>query len=141
MWGLSSSTIRGNLFGLEYRLFLNDLYSFGSVDLLNYYMVKQYLETIDMVINSGSLVGFRFNKRQDRLYEYQKILNDVQKMFDLPFFEPHNLSKNVDDEGQFNEFIDTSFVDDVDEDNSSKIDHTVVGLLRLDSATHNLHCA
>ena len=68
VWGLSSSTIRGNLFGLEYRLFLNDLYSFGSVDLLNYYMVKQYLETIDMVINSGSLVGFRFNKRQDRLY-------------------------------------------------------------------------
>jgi len=68
VWGLSSSTIRGNLFGLTYRLFLNDLYSFGSVDLLNYYMVKQYLETIDMVINSGSLVGFRFNKRQDRLY-------------------------------------------------------------------------
>lgn len=68
VWGLSSSTIRGNLFGLEYRIFLNDLYSFGSVDLLNYYMTKQYLETIDMVINSGSLVGFRFNKRQDRLY-------------------------------------------------------------------------
>lgn len=68
VWGLSSSTIRGNLFGLTYRLFLDDLYSFGSVDLLNYYMVKQYLESIDMVINSGSLVGFRFNKRQDRLY-------------------------------------------------------------------------
>ena len=68
VFGLSSSSIRGNLFGIEYRLFLNDLYSFGSVDLLNYYMVKQYLETIDMVINSGSLVGFRFNKRQDRLY-------------------------------------------------------------------------
>jgi len=68
VFGLSSSSVRGNLFGIEYRLFLNDLYSFGSVDLLNYYMVKQYLETIDMVINSGSLVGFRFNKRQDRLY-------------------------------------------------------------------------
>lgn len=68
VWGLTSSTIRGSLFSIEYRLFLDDLYSFGSVDLLNYYMVKQYLETIDMVINSGSLVGFRFNKRQDRLY-------------------------------------------------------------------------
>lgn len=68
VWGLTSSTIRGSLFSVEYRLFLDDLYSFGSVDLLNYYMVKQYLETIDMVINSGSLVGFRFNKRQDRLY-------------------------------------------------------------------------
>lgn len=68
VWGLSSSTIRGSLFSIEYRMFLDDLYSFGSVDLLNYYMVKQYLETMDMVINSGSLVGFRFNKRQDRLY-------------------------------------------------------------------------
>jgi len=68
VWGLSSSTIRGSLFSIEYRMFMDDLYSFGSVDLLNYYMVKQYLETMDMVINSGSLVGFRFNKRQDRLY-------------------------------------------------------------------------
>jgi hypothetical protein len=68
VWGLSSSTIRGSLFSIEYRIFLDDLYSFGSVDLLNYYMVKQYLESIDMIINSGSLVGFRFNKRQDRLY-------------------------------------------------------------------------
>ena len=32
VFGLSSSSVRGNLFGIEYRLFLNDLYSFGSVD-------------------------------------------------------------------------------------------------------------
>ena len=31
-------------------------------------MTKQYLSTLDMVLNSGSLIEFRFNKRQDRLY-------------------------------------------------------------------------
>ena len=37
-------------------------------DMLNYYMVKQWMETIDMVLNNGSFVEFRFNQRQDRLY-------------------------------------------------------------------------
>ena len=64
----SSSAVSGNIFSMKYQLFLNDFYNFGSMEILNYYMVKQYLETIDMVINSGHLVGFRFNKRQDRLY-------------------------------------------------------------------------
>ena len=36
--------------------------------MLNYYMVKQWMETIDMVLNNGSFVEFRFNQRQDRLY-------------------------------------------------------------------------
>ena len=39
--------------------------AFGGV-LVNYYMVKQHFETIDMIINTGSLVGYRFNCRQDR---------------------------------------------------------------------------
>ena len=42
--------------------------AFGGVDMVNYYMVKQHFETIDMIINTGSLVGYRFNCRQDRLY-------------------------------------------------------------------------
>jgi hypothetical protein len=36
--------------------------------MLNYFMVKQWMETIDMVLNNGSFVQFRFNQRQDRLY-------------------------------------------------------------------------
>ena len=36
--------------------------------MLNYYMVKQWMETIDMVLNNGSFVQYRFNQRQDRLY-------------------------------------------------------------------------
>ena len=56
------------MFGIEYQIFLNDLYAVGSLDMLNYYMVKQWMETIDMVLNNGSFVEFRFNQRQDRLY-------------------------------------------------------------------------
>ena len=68
VFGTKGSNIRSNLFGLEYQLFLNDLYQFGSVDILSYYMVKSYLETLDMVLNNGSFIPFRFNQRQDRLY-------------------------------------------------------------------------
>lgn len=68
VFGIKGSNIRSNLFGLEYQLFLNDLYQFGSVDILSYYMVKSYLETLDMVLNNGSFIPFRFNQRQDRLF-------------------------------------------------------------------------
>ena len=68
VFGLASNAIRNNLFGIEYQIFLNDFYAVGSSDMLNYYMVKQWMETIDMVLNNGSFVEFRFNQRQDRLY-------------------------------------------------------------------------
>ena len=68
VFGLASNAIRNNLFGIEYQIFLNDLYAFGSLDMLNYFMVKQWLETIDMVLNNGAFVEYRFNQRQDRLY-------------------------------------------------------------------------
>ena len=68
VFGLVSSSIRSNIFGLEYQLFLNDLYQFGSVDILSYYMTKQYLETLDMVLNNGSFQQFRYTMRRDRLY-------------------------------------------------------------------------
>ena len=63
-----ASTIRGDLFGIEYQMFLNDLYAFGSLDILNYYMTKSYLETLDMVLNTGSMLQIRYTKRQNRLY-------------------------------------------------------------------------
>ena len=68
VFGLVSNSIRSNLFGVEYQLFLNDLYAFGSLDILNYFMTKQYLETLDMVLNNGSFQQFRFTARRDRLY-------------------------------------------------------------------------
>ena len=68
IFGIKSSGIRGNLFGIEYQIFLNDLYHFGAVDILNYYMTKSYLETLDFVLNNGTFIQYRFNQRQDRLY-------------------------------------------------------------------------
>jgi hypothetical protein len=40
----------------------------GNFDLTNFYMTKQYFETLDQVINTGAFVQYRFSKRQDRLY-------------------------------------------------------------------------
>ncbi len=61
-----TSTISGGMFSIKYQLFLNDLYYFNSVELLQYAMVKSYLEDIDFLLTPDKQV--RFNKRQDRLY-------------------------------------------------------------------------
>ena len=61
-----TSTISGGMFSIKYQLFLIDLYNFNSVELLQYAMVKSYLEDIDFLLTTDKQV--RFNKRQDRLY-------------------------------------------------------------------------
>ena len=61
-----SSTISAGMFSIKYQLFLNDLYNFNSVALLQYSMTKTYLEDIDFLLTTDKQV--RFNKRQDRLY-------------------------------------------------------------------------
>ena len=61
-----SSSISGGMFSIKYQLFLNDLYYFNSVELLQYAMTKSYLEDIDFLLTPDKQV--RFNKRQDRLY-------------------------------------------------------------------------
>ena len=61
-----TSSISGGMFSLKYQIFLNDMYYFNSVELLQYAMVKRYLEDIDFLLTTDKQV--RFNKRQDRLY-------------------------------------------------------------------------
>ena len=61
-----TSSISGGMFSIKYQLFLNDLYYFNSVELLQYSMTKRYLEDIDHMLTTDKQV--RFNKRQDRLY-------------------------------------------------------------------------
>ena len=61
-----TSSISGGMFSIKYQLFLNDLYYFNSVELLQYSMTKAYLETIDFLLTTDKQI--RFNKRQDRLY-------------------------------------------------------------------------
>ena len=61
-----TSSISGGMFSIKYQLFLNDLYFFNSVELLQYSMTKRYLEDIDFLLTTDKQI--RFNKRQDRLY-------------------------------------------------------------------------
>jgi hypothetical protein len=61
-----TSDISGGMFSIKYQLFLNDLYYFNSVELLQYAMVKGYLEDIDFLLKTDKQI--RFNKRQNRLY-------------------------------------------------------------------------
>jgi len=61
-----TNTISGGMFSIKYQLFLNDLYYFNSVELLQYAMVKSYLEDIDFLLSTDKQV--RFNIRQNRLY-------------------------------------------------------------------------
>lgn len=74
VFGVSSNWVRNDLFGLSNQYFLMDVFSFssgfafGNFDMTNYFMIRQYFETLDMVVNTGALVEYRFNKRQDRLF-------------------------------------------------------------------------
>ena len=74
VFGVSSNWVSNDLFGLSNQYFLMDIFSFssgfafGNFDMTNYFMIRQYFETLDMVVNTGALVQFRFNKRQDKLF-------------------------------------------------------------------------
>ena len=98
-----TSSISGSMFSIKYQLFLNDLYYFNSVELLQYSMVKSYLEDIDFLLTPDRQV--RFNKKQNRLYldldynsiregdfiviDCQRILNpdDFTKVYNDPFLK------------------------------------------------------
>jgi hypothetical protein len=74
VFGVTSNLSSNEMWGLSNQYFLLDIfsfssgYTFGNFDMSYYYMIKQYFETLDMVVNVGGLVQYRFNKRQDRLY-------------------------------------------------------------------------
>ena len=55
-----------NMFSLKYQMFLNDIYYWGTTDILSYSMAQSYLETLDFLLNTHKAV--RFNMRQDRVY-------------------------------------------------------------------------
>jgi len=62
----NTSEISGSMFSIKYQLFLNDMYRFDSIDLLQYSMVKTYLSDIDYLLTTDKQV--RFTKNQNRLY-------------------------------------------------------------------------
>ena len=61
-----SNTVTNNMFSVKYQLFLNDVYTFSSTEILSYAMTKRYLEGLDFALGTEKYI--RFNKRQDRLY-------------------------------------------------------------------------
>jgi len=61
-----SNTVTNNMFSVKYQLFLNDIYTFSSMEVLTYGITKRYLEDIDFLLTTEKQI--RFNQRQDRLY-------------------------------------------------------------------------
>ena len=61
-----SNTTTNNMFSVKYQMFLNDMYYFGSTEILTYAMTKRYLSDLDFLLNTEKQI--RFNQRQDRLY-------------------------------------------------------------------------
>ncbi len=61
-----TNTMTNNMFSVKYQLFLNDIYYWGSTELLTYAMTKTYLEDINFLLTTEKQI--RFNKRMDRLY-------------------------------------------------------------------------
>jgi len=61
-----TNSITNNMFSVKYQLFLNDIYYWGSTELLTYAMTKTYLEDIDFLLTTDKQI--RFNQRMDRLY-------------------------------------------------------------------------
>ena len=61
-----TNTSVSNMFSIKYQMFLNDVYYWGSSELLTYAMTKTYLEDIDFLLSTDKQI--RFNQRMDRLY-------------------------------------------------------------------------
>mgnify|MGYP001270543512 FL=1 len=55
-----------NMFSLKYQMFLNDIYYWGSMEILTYAMTRRYLEDLQFLLTTEKQI--RFNQRQDRLY-------------------------------------------------------------------------
>lgn len=64
----TSSSIPGNIFNIKYQLFLNDIYAFTNNQILHYFMVQNYLETLDWITNSRLFKRIRYTSNTERLY-------------------------------------------------------------------------
>lgn len=96
---VDSSTISSGLFNIKYQLFLNDLYYYGALDLLNYAMVKTHLEDISRLITPD--VQLRFNKKQHRLYldiDWSQVDEDQYLILDcIRIVDPNDFSAVYND--------------------------------------------
>ena len=100
VFSLSMTSLRSDFFGFGNQYFLMDMfslnsgYSLGNVDLVNYYMFKQYFETLDTVLNSGAIMQSRFTKRNGKLFiDYNPLVLREGNYF---IIECHRLLKPAD---------------------------------------------
>lgn len=80
---MDAAAISSSLFNIKYQIFLNDLYYYGALDLLNYAMTKTYLEDLSRMISPD--VQLRFNRKNSRLYldiDWDAIGNDTYVILD-----------------------------------------------------------
>ena len=80
---INSSTVSDGLFNIKYQIFLNDVYYYGALDLLNFAMVKRYLEDLDYLLNPHAQI--RFNKKNHKLYldiDWQQVGMDEYVILD-----------------------------------------------------------
>lgn len=61
-----TNTAVSNMFSIKYQMFLNDIYFWGTSEILSYAMTKTYLEDIDFLLSTEKQI--RYNQRMDRLY-------------------------------------------------------------------------
>tara|TARA_S200000501_G_scaffold255104_1_gene239040 strand:+ start:135 stop:950 length:816 start_codon:yes stop_codon:yes gene_type:complete len=96
---MDASTISSGLFNLKYQLFLNDLYYYGALDLLNYTMTKTYLEDLSRIITPDTQI--RFNKKRGRLYldiDFGDLTDDTFIIIDgYRLLDPADASKIYND--------------------------------------------
>ena len=50
-----SNTVTNNMFSVKYQLFLNDVYYWGSTEILSYAMTKTYLEDLDFALGTENI--------------------------------------------------------------------------------------
>ena len=96
---VDESTISSGMFNIKYQIFLNDLYYYGALDLMNYAMTKTYLEDLSRIITPD--VQLRFNKKQHRLYldiDWGQVSDDKYFIFDCwRIVDPANASDIYND--------------------------------------------
>ena len=94
-----SNRMSSGMFSLKYQLFLNDVYFYGSTELLTYAMTKTYLEDINFLITTQKQI--RFNKRQNRLYldiDWSSVSADEFLVFDVfRTLDPNDYAKVYND--------------------------------------------
>lgn len=64
IWHFSTGTI--NMFDVRYQYALNDLYSFGSIDLVQYTTTQSYLSLLQQMLSPAKSI--RFSRRNNKLY-------------------------------------------------------------------------